>query len=117
MSKRKQSYKVSARELTKRTDALLQEMLSIKKHANYVHRLVAEYITFEENDDKFKAYLKKLGEEEDAAKNEIRGSSSENKAPGKGKPKPAKTGGKTTVQPKSGGQKERAVLDTKQASK
>jgi len=114
--KNKKSYKVSARELTKRTDALLDEVLKLREHNQYNQTLIAEYIKFEDNTDKFKQYLKEM-EEEFAAKDEVRGSSSKNKAPGKGKPKPAKSGGKTTVRPKSGGQKERAVLDTKQASK
>ena len=114
--KKKSSYKVSARELTKRTDALLAQLLKDREHIRFIHRLVSEYITFEENDSKFKAYLKKR-EEEHEQSNEVRGSSSENKAPKTGKQKPAKTGGNTKVRPKSGGKKERAVLDTKQASK
>ena len=113
--KRKQSYKVSARELTKRTDALLDEVLKLRERNDYLLTLITEYIKFEDNEDKYKKYLNEL--EEKYAKNEVRGSSSKNKAPGKGKRKPAKTGGKTTVRPKSGGQKKRAVLDTKQASK
>ena len=113
MSKKNQSHKVSARELTARTDALLNHILQHKDYIGFLNNLFGEYIEFESNTDKFAEYLKEKNE----SKNEVRGGSDKDKPAGKGKQKPAQSGGKTRVRPKAGGKKERAVLDTKQSSK
>mgnify|MGYP003139805483 CR=1 FL=1 len=111
--KKRTSNKVTGRELTARTEALLSEVMKLRQHNSYLNTLINELIKFLGKTEEFQEYLSKL--EEPNGEDKVRGSTNKNKASGKGKSKPAKTGGKTTVQPKPAGQEERTVLDAKQA--